>query len=95
MHSGLESAAISSGNIMRSAGLTGLRDNPSATLCLTPEMWVILNRYLKVFSLRLRRRGLGMSSRLLSPKSFSRGLWSTAIMRFGQPSTKYLALSSA
>ena len=37
VHSGLESAAISSGNIMRSAGLTGLRDNPSATLCSTPE----------------------------------------------------------
>ena len=38
---------------------------------------------------------LGISSRERSPKSLRRGLWSTAMIRSLQPSTKWRALSSA
>ena len=36
-----------------------------------------------------------MSSRALSARSFSSGLWSTATIKFSQPSTKWRALSKA
>ena len=54
-----------------------------------------MNLYRSVFSLRLRSREFGISSRDLSLNNFNSGLWSTATIKFAHPSTKYLALSKA
>ena len=51
--------------------------------------------YLKVFSLILRSLGLAISSKHLSPRSFTRGLWSVATRRSGQPRVKCLVFSKA
>ena len=67
---------LSSDRLRRSGCLTpdGWRERASLVWFLTPGMWTILNRYLRVFSLRFRSLVFGISSRDLSPKSFSRGL---------------------
>ena len=49
----------------------------------------------EVFSFRLRSLAFEISSRDRSPKILSRGLWSTAMIRLVQPSTKKRALSRA
>ena len=41
----------------------GCLDMQSVVLCLTLGMWIILNLYQRVFFLRLRSLGFGMSSR--------------------------------
>ena len=45
--------------------------------------------------LQVKEAGLGMPSRDLSLNVFTRGLWSTATVRFGQPKTKWRAFSRA
>ncbi len=51
----------------------GYLERESGALFFTPGMCVILKRYRKVFSLRLRRRALLIASRDLSPKILSKG----------------------
>ena len=69
--------------------LVGCLDMVSAARCFLPGMCVMLNLYCRVFSFRLRRRGFGMFLRDRSPNSFSKGLWSTAIVRSSHPRTEY------
>lgn len=90
-------AAISSGKTSRagSIGPLGWRERATATLCSTPGMCTILNLYLNGFSLRLRSLEMVISLREHSPNTLRRGLWSTAISRSLQPSTKNCALSRA
>ena len=73
----------------------GCLDKVSGALFLTPGMWTIRKLYLSVFSFRFLSLVLLMWSSDLSPKILRSGLWSTATVRFLQPSTKYLALSKA
>ena len=55
----------------------------------------IMNWYQSVLSLRFLSLVLLRWSRDLSPKIFRSGRWSTAMVRFLQPSTNCLALSRA
>ena len=73
----------------------GCLDMVSDALFLAPGMCTMRNLYRSVFSLRFRSRELLIFSSDLSPKILSRGLWSTAIIRFSQPRTKCLDLSNA
>ena len=54
-----------------------------------------LNRKPSVFSFRLWSLGFSMSFMCLSPRSLSRGLWSTTTVRSGWPRVKNLVLSRA
>ena len=71
----------------------GWRESASLVWFLTPGMYTIRKRYLRVFSLRFLRRGFGMSSKHRSPNNLRSGRWSTATMRSLQPRTKWRALS--
>ena len=73
--------------------LAGWQNAASAEWLLLPGMKVRENLYLSVFSFRLKSLGFGMSSIARSPRSFKRGWWSTATIKSGCPSTKYLAFS--
>ena len=55
----------------------------------------MVKRYRSVFSFKFLRRVFGMSSRERSPNNLHKGLWSTAMTRSEQPSTKWRALSRA
>ena len=81
-------AATSSDRSGISASPTGFRDKASATVLRTPGMCSTRNRYHSDFSLMFRKRGLGVSSRALSPSTFSSGLWSTTAVRSGHPNVK-------
>ena len=49
--------------------------------------------YLKVFSLILKSLWFAMSSKVLSPSILTKGLWSVATRRSGQPRMKCLVFS--
>ena len=89
------SGATSSGRCSGTGSSTGWRETASAAKLWTPGMWMIWKRNRSDRSFRLRRRRLGMPSRDLSLNVFTRGLWSTATVRFGQPKTKWRAFSRA
>ena len=92
-----DTAAMLSGstNISGDVDPVGCLERASAALCRTPGMWIIQNLLRRVFSFRSRSLAFEISSRDRSPKILSKGLWSTAMMRLVQPSTKKRALSRA
>ncbi len=89
------SGVVLSSGRSRRGGLVipaGWRERASLVWFSAPRMYIIRNLYRR---LRFRSLVFGISSRDLSPNSFSRGLWSTATMRSLQPSSKWRALSKA
>ena len=73
--------------------VAGCLDIASAAWFFAPGKYIIWKLYLSVCSLILRSRLLGMSFRHRSDNILSRGLWSTATISLGHPSTKYLVFS--
>ena len=92
-----ETWAASSGKVRWLDDPTGCRERASAAAWRIPGTWAIRNLYFNVFSFRFLSRGFGIASRLRSPNTLSRGLWSIAIVRLGpgQPRTKWGVFSNA
>merc|ERR1712127_559614 len=67
---------------------TGNLDMASATRCSFPGTWITVNLQRRVFCLRFKILGFSMSPSSLSPRIFSRGLWSTATTSISLPRVK-------
>ena len=75
------------------SSLVGYLDVASATLLVFPGMWAISNFQGRVRCLSRKRREFEISSRVRSPSTLTRGLWSVTIRRLSQPWVKYLVCS--
>ena len=69
-----------------------LRDILFAPPLVSPGIDIALNLYIKVFSLMSKIFGFFISFRLRSLNIGTRGLWSMASIRWGQPKTNILQL---